>query len=1507
MLVSHVFAETGIVRPILELSPTPSSPPRARDPFDPQRRGAPVPHGKRGPVLTRKERQERQRRLDEQASRRDRAETRRFWRLVDSLSDIHNITARSQPFGWPLEGNLTARFANLALYLFPLSDAPARIPGSVRNVRPADTFNAVDPVIQDPPIAPNATNATIDAQARVQAVRGAGWPAVDGTTQATTLAAQEPVNAAVTATARAPGGAFNATRLADRIVASLIKQRCAVAMQLEFLARGLSWGPAQDSFAQLASRRCKVTFDTDMRKVQRATIVRDDQFALEIELSLRDDMLMRLDPLKSGRVSRNAGTSPTDGFGFREHPDSPTHWPDVRAAQRRIKFPGGAAQPAHLRTAYECLAEKLAEFLQSPCGALVREYHALRCESKETLLEKIGSTMCDLVFQATGAGLVESLFGQLLSMTIKMYNGEPMTREEIVRGIELMTMHRNAHNVVELGEKKMLWTGDGLREIHEGTEKAYLSQGTSTPARPRMPDLPVKHTAQGWKITEIPEEYAVRDADVIEQLGPEKIRQTSARSGFIKLGDKAYEVGLDDRSTRWRIVPPDGKAGIAIPVEFNGRKHRWEAIRLIGAGDPPPLAERYAARDAELRTGAEQDVYVDAHEETYDASALPEHAEIKPLETLIEQYVTDRTLTPHRAGVLRQYIEARRWRDLMQAYGEATRKLVDSDPEASAEYLHGLLRGDVARIRGYRRDLSVDQLAAFALNARLTPFEAGACAMEMAERMVRSQAHRAAERMMRSGQRAWTGELGWERIAIPGLAAHASFEDMISHFLYGRMTDTQRGALVPRIGQLAQRLSAQANGIARRIETLQESMIPGEADALRTGYEQYREIVIEVESGTRTVVIDSNTEIEGLLNAAQSYADEPAMLGAIDHWITDHRKELDVLEAEFADAVEDLRNGHEMFLAGMNEATHIELPPTAHGSTVEMAALFLGEKLTLKERGAVYARFRELDALDRIDAVIEDRRANGFSNEIRRGYEHPLDVQVEGLSAHMTLDDIAARLEREPLTPAQAGRLSRIADDLVADAREARVDAFRHRIVTGPEFDAYLAGYFDARGGARPDLGAASPETLVELFRADGGSARLRGQIAFHITRAEVEQLQRDEVLLQLMFAGVRPQRRIPFSQFELPRMFNGLLDGCCYSLVAVMSVAMHRGEAAVETFIARVRRLQPEAVVKSPEALATLGDERREFYAAFASIAVRQPRSPGALVGREILPLQEGVDWEQIRGIVDEAMDDLMLDIERHEEQAAERVKAGETRADVASDQAEIQALNERSATSYLIETDRHALLVRVEYAPRSPFRVAVRFYEPNYGILTFNSLEAFDDMLHRAFGSGFYIRSVLGGSRHVNVYAIDPRKLGALRIRGDLFVKDLVETEPFVQKARRTDAGSSGDSERESELAPDRKAKVDTQDPVAGPSGWVPGPGPKQQAGERKDMDIDADELDETGGDNVGEGVGEGESVRAGADDGDGVRESIDGSVDESVRDARDTRTVPRARDAAPAADAR
>lgn len=1413
-------------------------------------RAAPTSHGKRGPVLSRKMRRELQRSRDEALVRAERQADAEATMLASSLADIHNETRPTSLFRWPLELNMTARIVNVSLYLFAPWDAPSRLPVGVRHVDRAHWLESshVNQTVNVGGDGPStSTPAWMSSTAVASDVDGVAGPIAHpfraNAAGTDTTHVEEPHDSASpfirsvvqtdrpdVDTEQTPRSSLDIAHFVDRVIGAWIRKRCGVVMRLAYQASGLRWQPEQDTLTRLANAPCKLTFDARGHKVSHARPNAANETRLEIEwVNLGRLMLPAseaqhvFNDTRSDRIAREASSVASDWsvVSAADSNHEAYRWPDIDAALRCRVYPCRLIKPHQLGDVFRKLAMKVAEFLQGPCGALVKDYHERMRLNSTSRLTVVATTACDMIYTSNPVGIGLSVFGYLSEMTLKLLDGTPMTTEEMTRGINLLSFRPTQAGQVDVGKKKMLWTGTGLNKIHEDASGARLvhERPKSTPdSIASVPDLPIEHSAQGWTILEIPREYRASGVDASLVDNPQRAHWTGDRTGYVKMDDAIYEVRKDVGSTRWNIVPPDGKVGANVPIEFTDARG-WERIRPIGAGDRPPLATRYATRDAQMLSGPEQDVYLEAHAELYDASLLPANADQTALNVLTERFADDDSLTVRERGVLHGYIETRRWKHLHEALGHKLRGVFNSPISGIASEFHdGLRRGDVYRVPGYRRSMGVDALVGLAISGELTSFEIGACFRQINRRMNRAEMHRAADNILRSGQRATSGALRSEHIAIPGVAADASFDAMLKHFIDGRLTDTQRGALGKRVAQAGERVRERTSGALRHLEHVRESAVPAQVTAVRYGYERYRDIAIDG--------VGPQTPLESLLDTALGYADDARMTGALGHWVEDRSRDIDAQLDAFRATWDQLYLGHETFVSGMNEAAYVDLPDVPLVTTHDAFNLFFDDALTLKQRGAVYARFREFDALDRIQDVIADRAAQGEWAEIRAGGADPASVHVDRLHAGVTLEELAERVERESLSARQLGRIDRFAKGLAERARSARSEFALQRILTGPQFDAYLDGYFEARQGLAPAFANEPLDRLAQMYRSDGEGARVRGQMAYYIAQSDLLEGATELATLHYAFGGVSRENRIVFTQSELPRLLTGIQEQGAFPLIATMSVALQEGDAAVTAFIARARRLQPENVGDRLRANDDVAIERREFYGAFGALAAHAPSAEAELMAGEVTLIEMGIEWPDIREVVAGGIEDLNVAIDGPRLEAARTAINPHGRLTAQQEVDAVRAFNRDESTSYMIETDRHAMLIRLEYSPRAERRIALRLYEPSYGILRFETLASMWDVLRRAFESGYFRHRVLGGSRRLRLYALDPERLAALRIRGDLYVRDLVNEAPFVQPvsgAHEIDAGPAepgvrggliGETDGQAARSPDEARRGDLPD---------------------------------------------------------------------------------------------
>ncbi|WP_147432459.1 hypothetical protein [Pararobbsia silviterrae] len=1265
-----------------------------------------------------------------------RDEDRAAHRLAEVLARLHHTAPRVPAWSWPAPSNATGRVVGALVGLYGATAGYDYNP------------------LRFGPVGDTVEHGTVGAWGAVEP-RGTAWTGPRDATAEPGDAAQDVVAVRT---------------LADTMVASWIRQRCGAIVELARIASGAAWRPEQSVLSRFIHAPCRVYLDARgrVRTLKSLTVSGESGAAVELDRVRTDGFTPRAH--NAARATPSPARRETgDGVNRTrvERRDAPrewiadVQWPAVVNATKQFRTVCTCVPVETTAELFARLARKLGEFLQGPCGVIVRDLYEGRTSGEAPAGAQLGSRICDLVYSLSPYGFEATLIGYLVELTTKVLRNAPLTRDEAIRGIELLSYQRVPNGELRVGRQQMVWTSKGLSTIERTRSAAHVVDDAArmAPDSARVPDLPVEHTPEGWRIVSIPDAYRVSGAEPDLVDDPSTLRFTSMTAGYVRIDDAVYEARLDGRSTRWHVVPPEGKLGVRIPLEFNPVERRWETMSLIGAGDVPSFAERYAARDAELRTGGGQDDYLESHAELYDPALLPADADALTLEALIEHFATNDGATPAQLGVLHQYIEVRRWTQIKDAYGQAMRDVVDASWASRLEYLHGLLRGDVKSVEGFRHTMTIAELMGLAVHGRLTPYEAGACSMTIAERMVRAETHIAAGRLLGARDRMWIGSLRAERIAVPGLPAHPIYEDLLTHFLHGKLTDTQRGALMPRIDRAAARVINRWRTLLDHIEHLRENLSVRAHEDFADGYDRFASLVDEnerLESG-----------IDRLLDLVDTHAEDPTMLGALTRSVELHESELRELFDEYLDELARIEDDYVKFLEGFHGAERYELPSTPSGSALDLAALYFHETLTPHERGALYARFRESDALDRIDAVLADERARGHGAEIDRGYRHPELVDISALGPLDSLTRVLDRVEGRRLSPAEFGRLSREADDIASVCRQARVDAYRHRIVTGSEFDAYIDAYLnpdDTDAAGLPNIADVTHEALLDMFRRDGTGARMRGRIARAITQHETEQRARDLLVLRALYAAVTDAHKIAFPQSQIPTMLHGLVDGSCFPLSAAMGVAMHEGNAAMRRFMTRVSSIVPDAHAVPAGQRARMSEESRDVLGAMATLALEQPRSPGALDAGEFIPMLEGADWSELFSLLDEAREDLIRDV-------------------AAMPEASVEDVNRRGASTYLIETDRHAMLVRVEYRQRAAQRIRYRVYEPNYGVLSFDQRQALEHVLRRVFESDYYVSHVFGHNRRINVYGVDPNRLGEHRVWGGRTVADLAGAEPFVR----------------------------------------------------------------------------------------------------------------------------
>ncbi|WP_147432458.1 hypothetical protein [Pararobbsia silviterrae] len=1165
--------------------------------------------------------------------------------------------------------------------------------------------------------------------------------------------------------------------LGEYAMAAWIRQRCGAADMLGRLTRGLGWTIAQHIASLIGQPRCSVWFDASATEIVpgagHASALRPDEAVVEVSLVPRgiarrfvvrdrrdassEPPLVRAPDTAqppAHRAASEATHGRIQGPVVNAHYLSGWHTPLVQAAVNQVRLGRPAAERNAMTSGYATLSKRLDEFLQGPCGTLVR--FVFESSDKKPDLEqwKVRSAVCDYLYQATPIGAKASIFGYLLELTTQVKKGEALSADQMAKAFSVLSIRPNREGVVEVGRTRKIWTGDGLRPITVNDAQHQIEQPpVSALGAPSLPGLPVEHSPEGWRIVSIPDEYVAKGVEVADLDTHTRRLSTSSTAAYVELDGKLYEAERSRGTTRWRIVPPGGRRGLSIPIEFHTDTRRWEAILLVGPGDPAPLPERYAARVDALASGPEHDVYLDAHHEEYDPALLPADAEQTPTEALMNVFATSNAMTPRELGALHQYIEMRRWTSLVDEVNVLNLRQAES-PASAAAYLRGVDRADVSRVPGYRSSMTAVELLELVRSGGLTPYEIGACSREAVVRMTIDDVRHEADRLYLRASRSMQGVLRFEHVRIPGLTADATFEDMLDLFLRGALTDTQRGALRPKLQSAAGELNSLMLEFGQKIGVLRALVLPeGEAQFVY-GYENYLRITIDR--------LTPEMDLTALARLGVQHAAQPSRMGAIWRHIELAASDLELDMSMFTEMVEEIDHGYTLFAAGYEASNRIELPPTNDGTLLELGAQFLSGELTLRERGAVYARFQNREIMERINRYVADYHAPELAERIRFGYTEPDAVPGLEHGEASTLDVIASRFARGDLSPEQVGRLAWEADQIDADMTLARVDAFRHRIVTGAEIHDYVDAYLnpgpdDGALAMKPPVGEWTQEALLDLFGRDGMDVRTRGRIAWRITQMEREQVEFEGIVLERIYANAATSARLRFRQTLVPRMLNGLVDGACFALSATMCVALEAGDAAVERFARRLRRImRVEERAGSPgQVRLRMRDESRNVLAALAALGVRQPRSLGSLIAGEMTLLSAEFPWADLPGLLN-------------------------------------RGTLEDGRSTWLIATERHAFAMHGERAPDTADGVRYRFYEPNYGLLTFDRHQAFSAALTQAFRQSYYRIDVFGGLSTVSVYAVDVERLGDLEVvpRAHLRVRDLVGSQPFRAVRRPTHA---------------------------------------------------------------------------------------------------------------------
>ncbi|CAB3783172.1 hypothetical protein [Pararobbsia alpina] len=1135
--------------------------------------------------------------------------------------------------------------------------------------------------------------------------------------------------------------------IGERVMFTWTRQRCQAIAQIGHFARGAVWSIGQKIASVFLLPPCEVILDRTGNVSSRAFLKAANETGIELRLM----------------VARQLGRPPVVTASVRDPlaglaGHTPASLPPPIRTTRFVNAGAmdlgsinlGAGRPGETRGAFFNLWCQLDKILMSPCGSGVQaEIGQTNYSANQEKGLRAAAAARDLAYSFAPIGSALAAAGYAIHVLRKLVSGE---LPELPSHEQLTWLARHKpgpDGVVQLGRSTRIWMQGKLQCLEASTpDRGLVSDDrASETGVVRMPALPVARTPLGWELIETPDAYRsnieISDADFANS--PDQLVRISSRFGYVRIDGKTYEAQRDLATTRWRIVPPDDAHGVQIAIRPVVGERRWETVTLLGAGDPPPLNERVETRHQSLLAGPESEVYRDAHIEEYDPEQSAELYGDREVPELMLEFA-ESSGSPGELGQLHQYIQSRRDVDLLELVQEGIARAF-AMPDAGLAYMRGLVLPASVRIPGFEQGMDVHQLMELAAGGNLSPFERGAALGRVIERRVVDEMHNVADSIRRAPDRLFMGELRSEQISIPRISRDASHEALLYHFLQGDLTDTQRGALLPLIKAQAERVVAPLEALRLRVMAARADETQGSGLEFRRGYEDFESI----DAGG----VDSRTELLPAIEIAM-HLPTTAQLGAAWRYVQ-------LQEIETRDMLEDvlqtmtrMESDRDEFGRGFNAPADIELPWGGMGTSIEVGVAFHGESVTPAQQGALYRRFLDQSMLDRIERRVAVRSAGADAASVQRGRSHPEQVEIAGLPQTPSLEDIAVQMELPATTPEQVGALYARALEVMGTLRTEHVGAIRRRIFREPRLADYIDGYLNPGEETPPFLAAArSIDDTLDLFRNDMYSAHARGQIARRIARLEEENdavVTEHLVMTQIYRHAVTTSRTV-FSQSIIPSMLKGLLDGQCYAFAATMSVAMHRGTGAVRAFVERIRAFEvlraPTPPGGEPVERFVLSVESRNVLAALAELSLRQPRAPEAMTGGELTQVANWMNWSGVADFLYE------------------------------------QAFSGHA--DHLIGTAEHALAVHIEIPSGPVRRPRILFYEPDYGLLEFDSLRDFQHTLERAGTTPFYRERVQGGDPGVDIFRVDPERLSRVRVYGSLTVRDLADSWPFLRTARR------------------------------------------------------------------------------------------------------------------------